>query len=380
MSNSSSNSTTSSAFAQLLAEHEAKQQLRGNSRLVHGIYQGNGLVDLGEKFDGAIVPAELDELDLVVGQSYPFLKVGSGCEAEDGEKDGKLDQLSHLKGRTLAQAQAALDAGKPLQVKIGHLARSGGRNDWAKKSKVAGVSVSIGEGLGRINGFMPWSAMVPAWCDDSTRETAIRSFSEKNPRFAAKVLSVNVSTEKRETALLVGLPNAMVKDDPKRRPTVADIQLNQTYTGVVCNIMPFGVFVDIGGIQGLVHVSEIPGQTTDGIKSGDFVEVTAIKFVGDKAGFSLNRPLQTRMLERLNLGDSIEGTVRNTVRFDRFVNLDESLRLDAILRGRDCPLAFKAEIGTRIRARISTIDAKAGRISLTQPQVVAPAAAAAVAA
>jgi ribosomal protein S1 len=374
MSNSSDKPATSTTFAQLLAEYEATHQpASSESKLVHGVYQGNGLVDLGTKFDGVIISAELEGCDLVEQKTYPFIVVSQGREAEEGEKDGQLVQLSYLKGRTMAHVQSVSAAGGNLKVNLGRITRTGNRHsESAKGRKVSGLTVSVGEGLSRIGGFLPFSGVVPAWCNDSMREAAIRSFTQKHETVDVKVLAFNAESGRHESPFVVALPNALVKADPAKRPTIEDIELHRTYTGIVCNIMPFGVFVDIGGIQGLVHISEIPGQTTQGLTSGEFVEVTAIKFVDGKAGFSLTRPMQVQRLAAMKVGDVIDGVVRNTVRNDCFVTLDEALRLDAILRGRDCAHTFKAVIGDRIRARVLSVDAQTGRIALGQPQVLSP--------
>jgi ribosomal protein S1 len=80
--------------------------------------------------------------------------------------------------------------------------------------------------------------------------------------------------------------------------------------------------------------------------------------------------LQVQRLAEIKVGDAIDGVVRNAVRNDRFVTLDETLRLDAILRGRDCAPSFKAVIGDRIRARVLSVDAQTGRVALSEPQLL----------
>lgn len=104
--------------------------------------------------------------------------------------------------------------------------------------------------------------------------------------------------------------------------------------GTVTNLCSFGVFVDLGGIEGLIHISELSwGRVThpaDVLQSGEEVEVYVLNVERERGrvGLSLKRlypdPWETAD-SKYGIGEIFEGTITNIVNFGAFVRLEEGL-------------------------------------------------------
>ena len=120
----------------------------------------------------------------------------------------------------------------------------------------------------------------------------------------------------------------------KKQELLEEIQEGDVRQGVVSNVMDFGAFVDLGGADGLLHVSEMshnrhvkPG---DVVKKGDHVEVKVLKIDRDKNKISLS--LRAAMAdpwenaaERYKPGSTVTGRVVKTTNFGAFLEVDEGL-------------------------------------------------------
>src|SRR6185503_17878567 len=105
-------------------------------------------------------------------------------------------------------------------------------------------------------------------------------------------------------------------------------------TGIVRSIAPFGVFIDLGGIDGLVHKSELSWNKVNnpeaGYKIGEEVEAEVIDVNHERGRISLSiRRLQPdpwhSSVADLKVGDIIDGTVTKLVNFGAFVRVRDGL-------------------------------------------------------
>lgn len=104
--------------------------------------------------------------------------------------------------------------------------------------------------------------------------------------------------------------------------------------GTVTNITRFGVFVDLGGVEGLIHVSELSWgrvrHPADAAACGQLLEVKVLSVDREQARVALSlkelRPDPWQSVEqRYHVGEIVEGVVTNVVRFGAFVGLEEGL-------------------------------------------------------
>ena len=138
-----------------------------------------------------------------------------------------------------------------------------------------------------------------------------------------------------------GSPELKLKSQSYKKPSqdtetrlLAELCEGDVKRGRVTNLCSFGAFVDLGGAEGLIHISEMswgrvkhPG---DVLQTGHEVEVYVINVdrEGRKIGLSLKR-LQpdpwTTVAERYQVGQLVEGTITNVVSFGAFARVEEGL-------------------------------------------------------
>jgi 4-hydroxy-3-methylbut-2-enyl diphosphate reductase len=136
----------------------------------------------------------------------------------------------------------------------------------------------------------------------------------------------------------------------KREQTLASLQEGQVRKGVVRRVTDYGAFVDLGGIDGLLHVTEMSwarvGHPSDVVKPGDKIEVLVLKYDGEAGKVSLGLkqilpdPWQ-HVQERYNIGDLVTGRVSRVVPFGAFVQLEGGF--EAIIPNSELPKDGKAE-------------------------------------
>jgi len=161
-------------------------------------------------------------------------------------------------------------------------------------------------------------------------------------------------------------------------PSILD-ELNpgDVCTGRITNLCAFGAFVDLGGIEGLVHISEISwgrvSHPADVLDSGQEVEVYVLNVDRElgRVGLSLKRlrpdPWDTVEI-RYQVGEVIEGTVTNIVKFGAFVRLEEGLEgliHASDLAGVSLPLDQVLSEGEIVRVAIMSVEGARHRIGLS---------------
>jgi small subunit ribosomal protein S1 len=119
-----------------------------------------------------------------------------------------------------------------------------------------------------------------------------------------------------------------------RAAVLSRIRQGDIYEGRVTNLCDFGVFVDLGGLEGLIHISELSwgrvGHPDDILAKGDTIQVYVMRVDQDqeRVALSLKRlrpdPWQT-VEERYQVGQIVEGEITNVVDFGAFVCVEEGL-------------------------------------------------------
>ena len=119
-----------------------------------------------------------------------------------------------------------------------------------------------------------------------------------------------------------------------RSEIVSNIQEGQTLEGIVKNITDYGAFVDLGGVDGLLHVTDISwrriNHPSEALKLGDNVKVKVIKFNDETKRISLgikqlNEDPWQNIHERFPIGSKISGVVTNITDYGSFVELENGI-------------------------------------------------------
>ena len=119
-----------------------------------------------------------------------------------------------------------------------------------------------------------------------------------------------------------------------RSEIVSNIEEGQTLEGIVKNITDYGAFVDLGGVDGLLHVTDISwkriNHPSEALKLGDNVKVKVIKFNDETKRISLgikqlNDDPWQNIHERFPIGSKLSGVVTNITDYGSFVELEDGI-------------------------------------------------------
>ena len=285
------------------------------------------LVDFGGKSEGVVSNRELmgrrgpREAD----ESRPELKVGDEVlvyvlQPESPEGHAVLSLRRAGLERKWRAMQERFDAGEIVEARV---------IDHNK----GGLIVDLG-----VRGFVPISQIVdfPRRPRDEQPRDAAQEIAEKLQPFVGRTLRLKILEVNRKANRLILSEKVALYEErrEKRDELFSSLQVSQRVTGVVRSIAPFGVFIDLGGIDGLVHKSELSWNKVNNPETayaiGEEVEAEVIDINHERGRISLSiRRLQPdpwqESVAKYTIGDVIEGTVTKLVNFGAFVRVEEGL-------------------------------------------------------
>jgi small subunit ribosomal protein S1 len=295
-----------------------------------------------------------------------------------GKQQGKvgLDQFQHVPeiGSTLELVVTGFDADEQLY----RLRLPGGAveaADWADIYEGAVVSASItGHNKGgleckvnAIRGFIPASQIA---------QHRVENLEE----WVGRTLPCVVVEAKRERRNLVLSHRAVLEREQReaKERFLAQLAPGQVYEGTVRKIMDFGAFVDIGGVDGLVHVSKLSwsrvNHPSDVLKEGDRVRVRVEKYDPETRKISLSmRDLAANPWDlaphKYAVGDVVGGRVTRLMDFGAFVELEPGLEglihVSEISHQRVRLPRDVLEPGQQVQVKILAVDADKKRVALS---------------
>lgn len=167
--------------------------------------------------------------------------------------------------------------------------------------------------------------------------------------------------------------------DPGTRESIlTTLSKGDTCQGLVTNVCDFGVFVDLGGVEGLIHISELSwgrvAHPGDVLKRGAQVNVYVMDVSKDegRVALSLKRlqedPWRT-VNQRYHVGQIVEGTITNVVDFGAFACIEEGLEglihISELAEGHFLHPRNVVSEGDMVHARILNIDGPSRRLGLS---------------
>lgn len=231
-----------------------------------------------------------------------------------------------------------------------------------------------------IQGFVPVShlADLPPYLDEREREEALRARIGQTLRLHV----IEVDPERRR---LVFSERATNSEEQRRRALLEHLQPGDVCTGRVTNICSFGAFVDLDGLEGLIHISELswsrvnhPAQV---LRPGQEVRVSVLNVDRQRGrvGLSLKRvrpdPWHT-IEERYQVGQIVQGTITNVVDFGAFARLEEGveglIHLSELAEGQFMHPRNVVREGMTLRMRVLYVDAARRRLGLSLRQAAEP--------
>jgi small subunit ribosomal protein S1 len=323
------------------------------------------LVDIGTKSEASVATKEVDELSR---EGREKIHVGDEILAfvlrpEDYESGTILSLARAQEERDWRDAQAALDSGTILDAQVAGFNKGG-------------LIVRVG----KVRGFVPASQL-----EIAARSRGERELTEQDlAGFVGKKLKLKIIEIDRSRSRLILSERAAMREvrRDQRARLLEELHEGDLRTGTVTSIADFGVFVDLGGLDGLIHVSELSwtkiGHPSDAVKVGESVEVKVLGIDREKnrIGLSLKR-LQpepwTTIEERYHIGQLVSATVTKLASFGAFARVDEGIEgLIHVSELSDRRVNHPKEVvkeGDVLQLRVIKIDPERRRLGLSLKRV-----------
>jgi len=343
----------SESFAELFEESFASQQIKPGSIITGRVVDVNDdvvIVNAGLKSE-AVIPADQfkgdnGELDVAVGD-----EVEVALDAvEDGFGETRLSRDKAIRARTWAALEKAYDSDEIVNGII---------NGRVK----GGFTVEIDN----VRAFLPGSLVDvrpvrdPSYLEGKTLEFKVIKLDQRRNNV---VVSRRAVVEKEHSA--------------EREALLESLQEGKVISGIVKNLTDYGAFVDLGGIDGLLHITDMAWKRvkhpSEVVNVGDEIEVKILKFdrerqrvslgikqLGDDPWHDLSRryPPQTRIF----------GTVTNIADYGCFVEIEEGV--EGLVHVSEMDWTNKnvnpskvVQVGDEVEVMVLEIDEERRRISL----------------
>jgi small subunit ribosomal protein S1 len=227
-----------------------------------------------------------------------------------------------------------------------------------------------GDGL---YGFVPFSHLI-----DAGLQTEAPDREKYMQAYVGRTLNLKVIECVPEDGRIVFSERAAQAEPGKRAELFHSLHSGEHATGNVTNITDFGVFVDLGGVEGLIHISELswgrvshPNQI---VKMGQSIEVQVLDLSPERCrvALSLKRLLPnpwTRIDTDLKIGQVVPAEITSVLSYGAFARLD--LGVEGLIHASEMPLAEGMMVkdflsdGQRVRVRILHVDAAHQRMGLS---------------
>lgn len=332
--------------------------------VVMGIDRDGILVSIGLKSEGM---APLREMRSLSPEALAGMHIGDHVlvyvlrgENEEGQVLLSIDRARGETGWRLLEK--GIEGGEPIEVEV--IGRNRG-----------GLLVAV-EG---VQGFIPFSQIGMAVRSEDPQAL------EKLDKLVGKHLRCKVIELNRRRNRVILSERAALQEQrvQQKERLLSELKEGEVRRGRVTGVASFGVFVDLGGADGLVHVSEMswgpvssPEQV---VKVGDEVEVYILKIDTEskKIALSLRRtkpePWET-LMERYHVGQIVKGTITKLTTFGAFARIEGSVEgLVHISELGDRPINHPKEVvkeGDVVPLKILRIEPDRRRLGLSLRQAV----------
>lgn len=311
-------------------------------------------VDIGQKSEGIIPISELSNLHVenpaeIVSENDELTLEVKKMEDEEIILSKKLVDAE----KAWEELQNKYDAGEIFETEV-------------KEVVKGGLVVDVG-----LRGFIPASLVETYFVDD---------FSEyKNNTLRVKIVDLD-----REQNRIILSHRAVLEaeENEKKEQALQSLEAGQVIDGTVQRITNFGAFVDVGGVDGLVHISELAHkhveQVSDVLTEGQEikVEVLSVDPENNRISLSYKNTLPgpwSNVEERIKTGDVVQGTVKRIVSFGAFVEIEDGVEglvhISQIANRHIGTPDEVLEVGQEVSAKVLSVDEDEKRISLSMKEI-----------
>jgi small subunit ribosomal protein S1 len=350
--------SSSEDFGQLLDQFEQEQSALQEGEVVRGTVVGiterGVLIDFGYKSEGIVNPAEfMENGEVAVKRGDEVDVLVKAMETSEGFP--VLSRADAVRLRAWDDVEKAFNEGTPIKGKVIERIKGGLRVD-----------------VDGIPAFLPGSQV-------DTRP--IRNLdSLRGKEIEAKVIKLN---RKRSNVVLSRKAVLEEKNADKKDQTLGQIEEDIIVEGQIKNLTDYGAFVDLGGIDGLLHVTDMSWgrlqNPAEMFKVGDSVQVKVLRFDRDRERVSLGYkqllpdPWET-IEERFPPATRINGRVASVTDYGAFVELEPGV--EGLVHVSEMSWSKRVKHpsklvgpGDAVEVEVLSVDPKARRISLGMKQV-----------
>jgi small subunit ribosomal protein S1 len=320
---------------------------------VIGVTSNSVIVDVGYKSEGLIPIEEFTDregrLTVAVGEEVDVLLE----KTEDLEGHVLLSRIKAQRMRRWTEVERAYKDGRVIKGRI---------TDRIK----GGLTVDVG-----LRAFLPGSLV------DIKPVKNLESLRGQEMDF--KVISLDRRRNNIVLSRKAVLETELVK---KKAETLKKLEEGARLRGVVKNITDYGVFIDLGGIDGLLHITDISwgrvNHPSEHFSVGDEVEVVILKFDPETERVSLGYKQKgddpwTLVDKKYPIGSRVRGRVVSLVDYGAFVEIEEGV--EGLIHVSEMSWTKKVvnpakilEVGDEVEAIVSELDMDQRRISLSLRQ------------
>jgi small subunit ribosomal protein S1 len=341
-------------YEHLLAQYEDSFKNLQEGQIIRGrvltVTPSEVIVDIGYKSEGIIPISEFTDFSGNV-------MVKSG-DAVDVLLERTEDQNGYV----------VLSKDKAEKMKVWDEVEKSYRSGSTVKGRVidrikGGLAVDIG-----VKAFLPGSLV------DVKPVKNLEALRGKELEF--KVISVD---KKRGNIVLSRKAVVEIEQEAKKKETLQLLEEGRVLRGVVKNLTDYGAFVDLGGLDGLLHVTDMSwgrvNHPSDLVKVGDEIDVVVLKFDRETERVSLGTKQLTEdpwshVPERYPPGSRVTGRVTNVTDYGAFVELEEGV--EGLVHVSEMSWSKKVKNpskvvspGETVEAVVSDVNPEARRISLS---------------
>ncbi|MGD0616174.1 MAG: 30S ribosomal protein S1 [Bryobacteraceae bacterium] len=292
------------SFASILSRFEHEHGHNGHDKAIEGrvvsITAEHVFVDIGRKMEGVLPIAQFRDGDgaLTVKRSDALLVNVTG---RDSEGNYLLSTIRVERPRDWTSFETAFAEGRRIAGTVFEVVKGG-------------LRVDVG-----VPAFMPAS------------RSGVREQADMEKLVGQEIQCKIIKLDTAHEDVVVDRRAVLEEDEAlAKRKAFADLKEGAVVRGTVRTVTDFGAFVDIGGLDGLLHVADMSwtriSKPSDVVKPGDEVQVQILKVNADTRKISLGMKQLapdpwTLAVEKFKTGDRLPGTVSRVAEFGAFVEL-----------------------------------------------------------
>lgn len=346
-------------FASLLDEQSEKLRSLKHGDTMDGIilavHEHQLVIDIGAKSEGVVLARDMHTLtdeeraDVVVGATV--LVYVMQPEDDQGRVSLSLDRARQE--RSWRKLQQIADDGVVLETKVINFNKGG-----------------LLVNLDGVRGFIPTSQVSGIGRGNEVQKQADMA---RMIGSTVRLKIVEMSRARNRLILSERQANAESRDS-RKGALLSEIAVNDIREGTVTSVCDFGIFVDIGGADGLVHLSELSWSRvrhpSDAYKVGDSTKVMILNIDTEHRRIALSiKRTQTEpwaaVAEAFSVNQVVQGTVTQIAPFGAFVRMSEGV--EGLIHSSELTGAAVAAVseGAAVTVRIIRVDIPRRRIALS---------------